>query len=179
MAENREDRFVHFSPCTPKRGDDRKGGKARWKDRCEKKIGSVFSAEYFKKLFHLKPSSLNKASASKGNSLKKPPFFVPGRIVYNDSHLLQSVPQVKNPSAKKTVTRTGVVKVASSQFGASRKPLGKIKSETTMAEPSKPITDACPHCKAFIPSTGIARIVLTTFSILKCFFLNLISSTRC
>ncbi len=188
MAEPRKSRVDQIFGSTVKHGDEPKTvRKSKWKEQYEKNVASAIScANKLKNFFYLRPVSQAKAAASKEipkpkipihessnkskSSLKKPPFVVPGKIVYNDLHLLQSIPQVKCPPAKKTVTRTGVVKVAPIQHQVtSRQALGKIRSAASVSKPTEPKTVPCPKCKKFAPPTGIAISVSTAVYIYSSF----------
>lgn len=183
MAEPRKSRVDQIFGSTVKHGDEPKTvRKSKWKEQYEKNVESVIScASKLKKFFHSRPVSRAKAAASKEipkpkfpihessnnskSSLKKPPFVVPGKIVYNDLHLLQSISQVKCPPAKKTVTRTGVVKVTSIQHQVtSRQALGKIRSAASVTKPTETKTVPCPKCKKFAPPTGIAIAISVSFN---------------
>ncbi|XP_059353607.1 disks large-associated protein 5-like [Daphnia carinata] len=168
MAETRKARIDHFFRCTPKRGEERKAvGLARWKERQEKNFASCFSlANKLKLYFHSKSVSHSKAAPKEiqkpcvqtqesnslpKRSLKKPPFIVPGRIRHNDSHLLQAVPQVKNPPKKIISTKQPI---KPSTWSTSKQVSSKINSAAAVTKtPSE--KDACPQCKRFVPPAGI------------------------
>lgn len=170
MAESRKARTDHFFRCTPKRGEERKAvGFARWKERQEKNLASCFSmANKFKLYFQSKTVSHSKATLKEiqkpciqiqesnnlpRGSLKKPPFIVPGRIRHNDSHLLQAVPQVKNPP-KKILSTKQPIKSSATQWATSTQVSSKIHSEAAMTKTSSG-KDTCPQCKGFVPPAGI------------------------
>jgi len=138
-----------------------------------------------KRFFHSRPVSQTNAAASKEipkpqisvhkssnnskSSLPKPPFIVPGRIIYNDRHLLQSIPQIKCPLTKKTMTRTGVVKVTFSQRGTSREAVGKIRPVKNVTKLTESTTVPC-QCNKFIPPIGIAISGVNYSLHFLCFF---------
>lgn len=172
MAESRKARIDHIFRCTPKRGEEREAvGFARWKERQEKNIASViFLANKFKALFHSNPVSRSKAASKEVQkpalhvqessnsprvSLKKPLFIVPGRIRHNDLHLLQALPQVKNPPKKNAPTKQSS-KAPATQWGTSKQASSKIQSSAApvFKTSSGTVTDACPQCKGFVPPAG-------------------------
>ncbi|KAI9559641.1 hypothetical protein GHT06_013646 [Daphnia sinensis] len=170
MEETRKARIDQFFRCTAKRGEERKAvGLARWKERQEKNFTSCFSlANKLKQYFHSKPAAHLKAASKEIQkpciqtqesnnlpswSLKKPPFIVPGRIRHNDNHLLQAVPQVKNPH-KKIISSKQPIKSSATQ-GATSKQLSSKTNSAAAVTKTLSGKDACPQCKGFVPPAGI------------------------
>ncbi|EFX67795.1 hypothetical protein DAPPUDRAFT_330714 [Daphnia pulex] len=138
MAEPRKSRVDQIFGSTVKHGDEPKTvRKSKWKEQPVSRAKAAASKEIPKPKFPIHESSNNAKS-----SLKKPPFVVPGKIVYNDLHLLQSITQVKCPPAKKTVTRTGVGKVTPiQQQVTSRQASGLAPEHSVPSHPTHLVDD--------------------------------------
>lgn len=190
MADLRKFRLDRiFEGTTLKRGDDPYTvKKSVWKEQYEKNVASATSGaenSKLKKLVHSRLVSQTNAATSKEipkpklpihessndpkSSLKRPPFIVSGKIFYKDLHLYQFLPDTKY--AKKTVTRTGVVKVTHIQHGTPRQASAKTGSTSNVAKPTETKRVPCPNSKEkSAPLTGIAISVSTAVYIFSTSF---------